>query len=164
MLLRLVHYLKLDWPFDPNYLHDWLELLGLSVSLNLSENSTKLSFQLDWIKYNHTPCDVGMSSCAPCMPCTSWPDARMNWGILAGCCCWEFNKELVDAVVGCCDPRQLLLLFPGDCWRFKFPVIMPADDDASTFPIIDWLLRGVAAAGEKMYKCLCNNNNNIVDV
>lgn len=30
------------------------------------------------------PCDVGISNCAPWIPCTSWPEAKMNWGIAAG--------------------------------------------------------------------------------
>lgn len=32
------------------------------------------------------PWEVGISSWAPCIPCTSCPDAKINCGIAAGCC------------------------------------------------------------------------------
>lgn len=37
------------------------------------------------------PCDVGMSNCAPWIPWTSWPEARINCGIPIGC--WAASND-----------------------------------------------------------------------
>jgi hypothetical protein len=55
------------------------------------------------------PCEVGMRSWAPWMPCTSWPEARMNWGIAAGCgAASSWGKAVADCAA---DVRR----FPTEC-------------------------------------------------
>nr|CAD7398807.1 unnamed protein product [Timema poppensis] len=42
----------------------------------------------------YLPCEVGMSSCAPCIPWTSCPEARMSCGMAAGCGAATYIKQL----------------------------------------------------------------------
>lgn len=41
----------------------------------------RLYFRLPVKALGYVPCDVGISSCAPCMPWTSWPEARISCGM-----------------------------------------------------------------------------------
>lgn len=43
------------------------------------------------------PCDVGMRSWAPWMPCTSWPEVMMNCGIATG---WGCDRSWVSVAIG----------------------------------------------------------------
>lgn len=76
------------------------------------------------------PCDVGISSCAPWIPCTNCPDAKINCGIVAGPCC-EPIMELGGAI-------------DGGWWGWVFIgfVIIPGGVSAI---VLCWVLLGVIA-------------------
>lgn len=72
---------------------------------------------------------MGISSWAPCIPCTSWPEAKINWGIGAGCC--DPNKGFDEGSA----------VAEGG-WEFIAPLIILGDESVI---LLDWVLRGVAA-------------------
>lgn len=72
-----------------------------------------------------------MSNCAPCMPCTNCPDAKINWGIGAGCC--DPRRDgIVDGVV-CCDVKLLLVNKPGE--------LSPQTDDCELLGVVAVIFR-----------------------
>lgn len=79
------------------------------------------------------PCEVGIKSWAPWMPCTSCPDAKINCGIGAGCC-WDVNSGGMFVVWE--DAR-----------------LVGKIGDGSVDPLEAWEVRGVVAMRHKIKLC-----------
>lgn len=43
------------------------------------------------------PWEVGMNNWAPWIPCTNWPEVRMNWGIATG---WGWDNNCGNVAIG----------------------------------------------------------------
>lgn len=75
---------------------------------------------------------MGISNCAPWIPWIKCPEARIIWGIGAGC--WDPIRGLEDGIAEAC----------GECgWRFMI-FVMTFVGVSGTF--IDWVLLGVWTA------------------